>query len=184
MTTSLTGKLLVATPRITEPMFRRSVVLLLHHDEAGAHGVVLNKALGVAVDRVLTGWSTHLSEPAELFQGGPVGLDTALGLGWLAGAGDPPCVHRLFGPVGVVDLDSDPAEVARHVGGLRIYAGYSGWGAGQLEAELAEDSWYVVGRETTDVFSPEPTGLWRRVLRRQRNRLAFVAYLPDDPERN
>lgn len=184
MRTSLSGQLLVATPRIDEPMFRRSVVLLLHHDEAGAHGVVLNKALGVDVERVLAGWSGHLSEPRELFQGGPVGLDTALGLAWLAGVDDPPCVHRLFGPVGVVDLDTDPAEVARHVGGLRIYAGYSGWGGGQLEAELAEDSWYVVQRETTDVFTPEPDELWRRVLRRQRSRLAFVSYLPDDPERN
>ena len=184
MTTSLAGTLLVATPRIGESIFRRSVVLLLHHDDQGAHGVVLNRPLGVSVDRVLEGWSPHLSEPRELFQGGPVALDTALGLSWLPGPETPPCVHRLFGPVGVVDLDADPAEVARHVGGLRIYAGYSGWGAGQLEGELAEDSWYVVERETTDVFGEQTGQLWRRVLRRQRGRLAFVAHYPDDPERN
>ena len=184
MTTSLAGQLLVATPQITEQIFRRSVVLLLHHDEAGAHGVVLNKPLGVDVERVLTGWSAHLSEPRELFQGGPVGLDTALGLGWLAGPEAPACVHRVFGPVGVVDLDAEPAEVAAYVGSLRIYAGYSGWGAGQLERELSEGSWYVVDREPTDVFTPEPNRLWPRVLRRQSGRLAFVALYPDDPERN
>lgn len=184
MTPSLTGQLLVATPRITEPVFRRSVVLLLHHDEAGAHGVTLNKPLGVDVERVLAGWSTPLSAPQELFQGGPVGLDTALGLAWLAGAKTPRPIHRLFGPLGVVDLDAAPEEVAPHIGGLRIYAGYSGWGAEQLEAELAEGSWYVVDRETTDVFTGEPDRLWRAVLRRQPGRLAFVAHLPEDPERN
>lgn len=184
MSTSLTGQLIVATPRITEPMFRRSVALVLHHDEAGAHGVVLNKPIGVDVERVLTGWSAHLSEPRELFQGGPVGLDTALGVAWLAGPRTPPCVRRIFGPVGVVDLDADPGDIAPHVGGLRIYAGYSGWGAAQLEGELAEGSWYVVERQTTDVFTNQPATLWRRVLRRQRGRLAFVAYLPEDPERN
>lgn len=184
MSTSLTGRLLVATPQITEPPFRRSVALLLHHDDDGAHGVVLNRSLGVDVDRVLDGWSGHLSEPRELFQGGPVGLDTALGLAWLPAGDDPACAQRLFGPIGVVDLDADPAEVARHVGSLRIYAGYSGWGGGQLEAELDEGSWYVVDREVTDVFTDTPEELWRRVLRRQSGRMAFVAYLPDDPERN
>ncbi|MCB0908850.1 MAG: YqgE/AlgH family protein [Nocardioidaceae bacterium] len=187
--TSLTGQLLVATPRITEPMFRRSVVLLLHHDEGGAHGVVLNKPLGVDVDRVLPGWSSHLSGPGELFQGGPVGLDTALGLGWVVGVEDregagAPSIHRLFAAVGFVDLDAEPEQVARHTGALRIFAGYSGWGAGQLEAELGEGSWYVVSREPTDPFTGEPGTLWRRVLRRQPGRLAFVAHLPEDPERN
>ena len=70
--TTLTGSLLVATPMLDEPPFRRSVVLLLDHDEDGALGVVVNQAADLAVDRVLSAWSQTVSEPGVLFVGGPV----------------------------------------------------------------------------------------------------------------
>lgn len=180
----LTGRLLLATPRITEPVFRRSVVLLLHHDGDGAHGLVLDKPLGVSAETVLPGWSAHLSAPPQLFQGGPVSLDTALGLAWLPEVATPSGVHRLFGAMGVVDLDGDPSDLAREVGGLRVFAGYSGWGSGQLEGEIEEGGWYVVPSAPGDAFVEDPTHLWRDVLRRQRGRLAFVSTFPEDPSVN
>lgn len=180
----LTGKLLVATPNITDQMFRRSVVLMLHHDEAGAHGLVLNKPIGVDVDALLPGWSAHLSDPAVLFQGGPVGLDTAFGLAWAPA--DPPGVgiERVFGTIGVVDLDCPPEQVSVGSAGLRIFVGYAGWGAGQLEGELAGDSWYVLEATPFDAFTANPHDVWRDVLRRQSGHLAWVASFPDDPEQN
>jgi len=70
------------------------------------------------------------------------------------------------------------------VAGLRIFAGYAGWSAGQLEGEIAEGAWYVLEAEPRDPFSDHPERLWREVLRRQRGELAFVANYPDDVSMN
>ena len=67
---------------------------------------------------------------------------------------------------------------------MRIFAGYAGWGSGQLEGEIADGAWYVVESEPDDVFNLDPTGLWRRVLRRQRDEMAFLSTYPDDPTQN
>ncbi|MBW3086566.1 hypothetical protein KEM60_02793 [Austwickia sp. TVS 96-490-7B] len=174
----------MASPVLTEQVFHRSVVLILHHTADGAHGLVLNKRLGVDVDRVLPGWSPYLSAPVELFQGGPVSLDTALGLAGVVGAGTPSAVHRLFGGVGVVDLDADPTELSGRAVGMRIFAGYAGWSAGQLESELANGSWFLVNREPADLFPEHPEQLWSTVLRRQPGHLAFVSAYPGNPEWN
>ncbi len=194
MVDSLAGRLLVAAPSTGGEIFRRSVVLLLHHDEAGAHGLVLNKPIPAPVSRVLPAWQEHVSEPAQLFQGGPVGLDTALGLVTVPGesahsredpaAREPLGIRLLFGSVGVVDLDTPPEVVVAAVAGMRVFAGYSGWGAGQLEGELEQGGWYVVAPEVGDAFTDDPAGLWERVLRRQRGHLAWVATYPDDPALN
>ena len=174
----MAGRLLVATPAIEGEIFRRSVVLLIHHGNDGAHGLVLNKPLRVGVDRILPGWQEHLTAPGRLFQGGPVGLDTALALASVPGAGkDPLGVHRVFGSLGVVDLDAPPVLVMPEVGDLRIFAGYSGWSGGQLEAEIADGSWYVVPHEPRDPFTPDPDRLWQAVLRRQPRQLSWVCLL-------
>lgn len=182
---SLAGKLLVATPATGGAMFGRSVVLLLQHDERGAHGLVLNKPLSTGVDRVLPGWQEHLSPPGLLFQGGPVGLDTALGLVSIPGAAsDLLGIKRVFGAVGVADLDAPPELVMPEVAAIRIFAGYSGWAPGQLEGEIDAGGWYVVPAESRDAFSGEPALLWAAVLGRQHGSLAWVSRYPEDPELN
>ena len=72
------------------------------------------------------------------------------------GAGLSPEVDRVTGRFGLVDLDAEPTSVAPHVGGVRVFAGHAGWGAGQLEDELAERAWYVVDAVPDDVLTPEP----------------------------
>jgi putative transcriptional regulator len=67
---------------------------------------------------------------------------------------------------------------------MRVFAGYAGWGPGQLENEIAEGAWYVVPAETGDLLDPDAEGLWSRVLRRQPGELAFVATCPLDPTQN
>lgn len=180
-----TGRLLVATPSVEGDVFRRSVILVLHHDEGGAQGVVLNKPLAAPVDSVLPGWQRVVTAPPVLFQGGPVSTSSALGLVTVPGdEAEPLGVQRLFGSIGLVDLDAPTPVVAAELAGMRIFAGYSGWSEGQLEMEVRRGDWYVVDAEVRDAFSPEPATLWVQVLRRQRDSLAFVATFPDDPAMN
>lgn len=187
---SLTGRLLVATPALADPNFDRAVVLLLDHDEEGSLGVVLNRPTPVDVIDILEAWAGLAGEPGVVFQGGPVSLDSALGVavvpgeaGAAVGSG-PLGWRRVHGAIGLVDLEAPPELLAAAVGSLRIFAGYAGWGPGQLEEELTEGAWYVVESEPGDVSSPVPEQLWRSVLRRQRSELAMVATYPDDPTLN
>jgi putative transcriptional regulator len=187
---SLTGRLLVATPALADPNFDRAVVLLLDHDEEGSLGVVLNRPTPVGVGDVLEPWAQLAGIPQVVFQGGPVSLDSALGLAVVPGEahdgadGEPLGWRRVHGAIGLVDLEAPPELLAAELGSLRIFAGYAGWGPGQLEDELVEGAWYVVESEPGDVSSPDPERLWRSVLRRQRNELAMVATYPDDPSLN
>jgi putative transcriptional regulator len=189
--TDLTGRLLVATPELGEGTFERSVVLVLDHDEEGALGVVINRPTPVGVAEVLPTWQPLASEPGVLFQGGPVGADSALGLAVLPTADDdaePLGWRRVVGRLGLVDLDTPPEVLAAEVSGLRIFAGYAGWAPGQLEDELRQGAWYVVpadpGGGFGDAFTAEPDRLWRAVLRRQGGDLAMVSTYLADPSLN
>ncbi|HET7397767.1 MAG TPA: YqgE/AlgH family protein [Intrasporangium sp.] len=180
-----TGRLLVATPAVQGDVFQRSVILVLQHDESGAQGIVLNKPLTAEVDSVLPGWQRIVTTPPVLFQGGPVATSSALGLVTVPGDEPEPLgVQRLFGSIGLVDLDVPTPVVAAELAGMRVFAGYAGWTGGQLEAEIRRGDWYVIDAEARDPFTTDPDGLWRAVLRRQRNNLAFVANFPDDPSMN
>ena len=67
---------------------------------------------------------------------------------------------------------------------MRVYAGYTGWGAGQLDAEIAEGSWHVVGATEADLFTSSPDLLWRDVLRRQPTPLSLLTTMPGDANLN
>ena len=176
------GRLLVATPQVQDDTFRRTVVLMLHHDDEGAQGVILNRPLDAGVDAVLPGWGAVVTAPDSVFLGGPVEQDSALGVVSVPGdAHNALGTRMLFGGLGLVDLDAPPPVVAAEIAGMRVFAGYAGWSAGQLEREIGRGDWFVVDAEARDAFSEHPGSLWREVLRRQRGRLALVASYPDDP---
>jgi putative transcriptional regulator len=182
--TARTGRLLVAESGLRDPNFAGSVVLLLNHSDEGSLGVVLNRPLEAGVGDVLPGWAERTSPPDRLFQGGPVGTSSAIGVAVLPGDGPEPLgVRRLVGAFAVVDLDA-PADVVRPaVAGLRIFVGHAGWGAGQLDGELGHGSWHVVGAEPNDVMTPDAANLRRAVLRRQPTALALLSTFPDSPRR-
>lgn len=183
--TWLTGKLLLATPMLTHPTFYRTVILLLDHAEHGALGVVLNRPSAIDVDGALPAWQALASDPGRLYSGGPVSPDSALCLARVPGdSREPAGLRRIFGSVAIVDLDGEPDALHGVVGGLRVFAGYSGWSAGQLEDEIEEGSWFVVDSEPADAFSTAPEELWASVLRRQPGDLVYVASYPHDPEQN
>lgn len=185
VSTDFTGRLLVASPMLPSPEFSRTVILVLDHDDdAGTLGVVINRPLPVDVSTVLPTWQSHTTPPGRLFQGGPVARDSAIGLAVIPGDGEPDGVRRLIGGLGIVDLDTDPDVLAGRLAGLRIFVGYAGWSPGQLEAELDEDSWFVLEAEARDAFSDDPHTLWAQVLERQGGDISLVARFPESPELN
>ncbi|GAA1789600.1 YqgE/AlgH family protein [Nocardioides hankookensis] len=185
MSQPVAGMLLVASPALVDPNFADSVVLLLDVDDNGALGVVLNRPSGVPVDAVLDGWADVVAEPDVLFQGGPVGADGALAVALLRDPDDVPVGFRsVDGRLGLVDLDAPVELLAGSLAGLRIFAGYAGWGAAQLDGEIEEGSWYVVPGETWDPFRQDTSDLWREVLRRQPGEMAWHSTRPADPELN
>ena len=178
------GQLLVATPRLADPNFNRTVILLLDHDEDGAIGVVLNRPMELPLGAVLPAWAEVVAEPHLLFNGGPVSRESALAVGLSLGEGPSHSFWPLVGDFGLVDLDAEPGDLLSDLIGLRVFSGYAGWGHEQLTAEIAEGSWYVVNTAPTDLLTSQPEELWRRIMRRQPGELAFLATMPDDPTLN
>jgi putative transcriptional regulator len=185
----LSGRLLLASPALTDPSFAGSVVLVLDADESGALGVVVNRPTDIEVASVLPAWADGVGQPATVFRGGPVAPENALALGLLATVPspedpEPPGWRGVRGSLGLVDLDVAPQQLMGSLAALRVFAGYAGWGPGQLEGELALDAWIVIDALPGDPFSPRPEQLWRRVLRRQPGRTSLLSTWVADPTLN
>ncbi len=195
------GRLVVASPSLEDPNFRRTVVFLLAADDDGALGVVLNRPSGTAVKEVVPQWGFHASEPPVLFVGGPVQPNSAICVGRTRRgssrfeAGDNQDAADLLDPeadgfspliagLGTVDLNRAPEDLRVSFTGLRVFTGYSGWGPGQLEEEIEAGAWFVVQGEQSDVLCAEPGDLWEQVLRRQGGWLAVLARHPIDASLN
>ncbi|HEY1616169.1 MAG TPA: YqgE/AlgH family protein [Streptosporangiaceae bacterium] len=187
---SLCGRLLAATPLLGDPNFRRTVILVVEDDPAeGTLGVVLNRPSEVPLAQVLDAWTELVTGPPVVFRGGPVSPNSALALALASGEAEPLGWRSLDGSpvmarVGLVDLEAPPELLADGISSFRVFAGYAGWGAGQLRSEIDEGAWYVLVGEPADAFIAEPERLWPEVLRRQGGELALVATFPDDPVLN
>lgn len=175
MTESNAGKLLVATPRLLDPNFYRTVILMLQDDEEGTIGIVLNRPTTERVEDHLPDWSSRVTEPGLIHYGGPVEPEVAIAV-----ANTTEGMTTGVPGLSLVDLSEEPDDEGPHV---RIYSGYAGWGSEQLDDELEMGSWYVVQASPDDPFD-NPDDMWRRVLRRQAGFLALVSTFPDDVEMN
>lgn len=179
------GSLLVAGVGVSDGVFDQTVVLILDADESGTVGVVLNQISPIDLAAALPAWSRLVSEPQSLFDGGPVSRQGAVCLAspWTYDE-EPPGWRSLFDGVGLLNLDT-PVEIAEGAyRDLRIFAGYAGWDAGQLEGELEYGMWHVVRATHADVFDADPATMWRRVLRRQGGDLALMSTWTDSVELN
>jgi putative transcriptional regulator len=178
---SLRGHLLIAGSTLRDPNFRRTVVLIGHHDEEGAVGVVLNRESEVEVAEAAPPLA-GLVEPGErLFFGGPVSSQSAVVLADFEHPENAEVVA--FESVGFLPDETDSDSI----GGLRrarVFAGYAGWGAGQLEAELEEGSWLTEPAKAGDVFTVDPEGLWASVVRRKGPAFRLMSTMPFDPDLN
>ena len=138
MEDSLRGKLLIASPALVDPNFARTVVFITEHNDDGAMGIVLNRPSESSVESVVP----QLAEIAggePIYVGGPVQPEALV---LLAEFSNPEAAAWIVvADVGLASADVDLDELADAVRRGRVYAGYSGWGEGQLEAEIEIDSW-------------------------------------------
>jgi putative transcriptional regulator len=179
---TLRGKLLIASPALADPNFDRTVVLVTEHTDAGAMGLVLNRpsettvadAVPMLLDVVDGGEAVHVGGPVE-----PAAVVV------LAEFDDPSEAAALVqDDLGFLPGDGDPGLFTASTRRVRVFAGYSGWSPGQLEAEVEAEAWIVADSETDDVFAVEANDLWSVVLRRQGGELAVLALMPPDPSVN
>jgi putative transcriptional regulator len=178
---SLRGQLLVADPSLIEPNFWRTVILVGEHNDEGALGVVLNRPAPVSVGEVAPAL-TNLVDPGDpMFLGGPVQPESAV---VLADVEHPDFAGLVvFGSIGFLmgEVDGQRRDGIRRA---RVFAGYAGWGGGQLEAELEIGSWIVEPALEEDVFTGQPEKLWSDVLLRKGGRYAILSTMPADPSLN
>lgn len=160
--------------------FDRTVVLVLEHAEAGAVGVVLNRPTPIAVAEAIPAWSRWAAEPSVVFLGGPVGQGAVLVLARCGGAQPGPSFAPVVGDVGVLDVSEGP-DASRGIDQVRFFSGYSGWGPGQLDRELAGGAWFLVDPEPGDALTAAPEDLWSATLKRREGREAMVS---QDPTRH
>jgi len=154
----LSGSFLVARPSLLDPNFRQTVVLLLEHTREGALGLIVNRPKSVK------------GLPFKLFAGGPCSSDGLLMLHghreWLEDApdqGSPGIAPGIFmGDSACLDRVGEvlPKKTPR----FRVFSGYAGWGAGQLEAELAGGDWTVVPADAQLLFDTAVEDLWRSLI--------------------
>lgn len=180
---SLRGQLILASPSLEDPNFRRSVVLITEHNEEGAMGLVLNRAATATVGDAVPDLTFLADGEDHVFVGGPVAPN---GVIVLAEWDEPGRAAALVeGDLGFVSADlEDPDGLARAIRRARVFAGHAGWGPGQLEGELQEEAWIVEPAQREDIFVREPNGLWSAVLRRKGREYALLATMPEDPSLN
>jgi len=167
--TSLAGQLLVASPEMGDPRFQHTVILMVHHDEHGALGIVINRPLDelplAKLMQALGQDSNGFEGQVRIFSGGPVEPQ----VGFVVHSTE---YHR----TGTIDIDGHVAmtsspDVLRDIGrnaGPRqqlVAFGYAGWGPGQLEGELALGGWFTVPEDPTLVFDADRQKLWDELVK-------------------
>ena len=177
---SLAGKLLISSPSLVDPNFRRTVILMTHHDEEGAVGLVLSRPSELRIAEAVPDLGDLPYADEVVYFGGPVQPEAVVVLVELDEPREDaePIVGRVaYMPPGVEIWELGVARA-------RVFAGYSGWGPGQLESELEEPSWIVAHADPEDVFAADPDELWRTVLQRKGGMYSLIATMPYDPSRN
>jgi putative transcriptional regulator len=173
----LGGNFLVSEIALMDPNFRQTVVLMVSHDDNGAFGLVVNRPSPFTLGDVIDGMEDCAARSIPVFIGGPVQQEI-LFLLHAPFPGHPEEEDAARPAEGVVsepatlaiidylknDWSSIPAEDRPAV---RVYAGYSGWGPGQLEGELKSEAWVVVKATRELVFRPDAAGAWEEAFARK-----------------
>jgi putative transcriptional regulator len=179
---SLRGHLLIAGPDLLDPNFRRTVVLVGEHGEEGAMGLVLNRPSLITVEEAVPPLAGIAAEAELVYVGGPVQPQAIVVLGEFGDVAE--AAALVLGSIGFLPGELEGAEDVPSLARARVFAGYAGWGPGQLDEELAESSWIVEPALPEDVFTDDPDGLWSAVLRRKGGPFTVLALMPPDPSVN
>jgi putative transcriptional regulator len=176
------GRILLSEPFLDDDYFNRSVVLLAEKTEQGSMGFILNKPIGYHIHELITDFPEF---EAKVYWGGPVNnnalffihaLPDLIGSHFEIGGGihyggDFEKLKQLI-PAALIDPDK-----------IRFFAGYSGWDAGQLDAEMRDDAWMVFERPA-ELLSTSPQLLWGDLLRSTHSEKAIWANFPENPNLN
>jgi putative transcriptional regulator len=157
-------------------------VLVCEHSEDGALGLVLNRPGELVVGDSAPELSDLLGDEAVIDSGGPVQTNALLVLAEFEDPGH--AGIRIVENVGLVGDGSEIEDLVEETTRARVFAGYAGWGPGQLDAELEREDWFVAGAGIDDIFNPDVDELWARVLARKGAHFALVARMPIDPSVN
>jgi putative transcriptional regulator len=161
------GRLLVASRNLPDPNFAETAVLLVHYDEKGAMGLVINRPTGIPLSRLLRELKEAKGRPDEVYAGGPVGRTGVLAL--LRSSTKPEEARHVFADVYLIStktLLEKALAAGTNPHALRVYLGYAGWTAGQLEREVELGTWHILRGEAGLVFDPDPGSVWTRLIRR------------------
>ena len=177
---SLRGRLLIASPALVDPNFHRSVVLVVQHDDESAMGIVLNRPSEATVGEAMPQLAELVEAGDVVHVGGPVQRGAVVVLAEWDDAEQ--AALLVFERVGFMGADADATAVAGATVRARVFAGYAGWGEGQLEAEIEEGSWIVVDARADDVFAGRDA--FASIVRRRGPRYRLLALMPEDPSLN
>jgi len=163
---NLTGQFLLAEPALDDPNFFRTVVLLLSHDKEGAVGLVINRPISATLDQAVPGFLGTEAGKIPLRIGGPVEPNRlfiinesfSANSSWEGGA--------FLSTHGDYLLNAWPKLDVLERPKVLLFAGYAGWGAGQLEAEIDSESWKVIPAKLEDIFHEAPSDLWTFLLKK------------------
>ena len=166
--------LLLAMPQVLDPFFHKSVVLLVHHEEEGSFGFILNRPTEIKVSEILKGMEVlwRGADPAVAYFGGPVQPQRGTVLFAPEGRMENPGGERPEGSGEVLP----GLALTQHIGDLaqlaeapperfRLFLGYAGWGEGQLVEEILRNDWLTAPVGADLIFAPDPATVWEDALR-------------------
>jgi putative transcriptional regulator len=177
------GTLLISEPFFTDPFFKRSVVLLIEHNEEGTLGFILNKPIDINLNEALDGFPDF---NAKVYFGGPVRRDNLYYVHTLGEKlpGSYEVSPGLYwgGNFDILKSLINSGSVNEH--DIRFFVGYSGWEPNQLDSEMNEQSWLVANSKIDYVMSEHADNLWGSILKDMGKQYAILANFPEDPSLN
>ena len=177
------GKLLLSEPFSQDPNFKRTVVLLANHNEEGSVGFVLNRPMELKLEQIIDEFP---NSELPIWDGGPVQRDSLFYIHTLGDAvpDSIPIFGNLFwnGNFETIKALIKGNKIAENE--IRLFIGYSGWSAGQLENEIKQNAW-LVAPATTDVVmnagKDSDEKLWKEVLKSMGKDYSILANFPENP---
>ncbi|MBK5294608.1 MAG: YqgE/AlgH family protein [Acidobacteriia bacterium] len=168
------GVLLVASRELRDPNFRDSVVLLIHYDRSGAMGLIINRPVKLRLEELLEELPEARGMKDPAYEGGPVTPQGVWAL--FRSTAKPPKTVEVMPGVFLISSERPMVEALKagaNANTFRIFVGYSGWGAGQLEREVDIGAWHIFRADADTVFSADPSTVWRKLIRRTEFRIAL-----------
>lgn len=177
------GKFLVSEPFLSDPYFKRSVVMLSEHNEEGSVGFILNKPTDIKINDAIKDFPKIDS---NLYFGGPVQTDSLQYIHKLGDRleGSRKLLNGVYwgGNFETLKFLIDTKQVSKD--DIRFFVGYSGWQPKQLEEEIQEKSWIIAPGKFEFAFFDDPKKLWGDVLRNLGQEFSILANFPEDPSLN